>query len=117
MCKQILFILSTLVLLIYPLSLSAQNSIAGDHVLTPDFDGDGQVGFPDFLAFISQFGGREGDGRYDAKYDLNRDGEIGFFDFLIFSSGDESENIDSFRQWYHGHYAFIGFDQSDKSIS
>jgi Ca2+-binding EF-hand superfamily protein len=86
MRKRILFILSTLALLMHPLSLSAQNSTAGDHVLTPDFDGNGQVDFPDFLAFAGQFGAREGDGRYDASYDLDRDGEIGISDFLIFSS-------------------------------
>ena len=95
MRKQILFILSTFALLMYPLSLSAQNSTAGDQALTPDFDGDGQVGFPDFLAFAGQFGTRQGDGRYDARYDLDGDGEIGFSDFLIFSSsfgkgGDEA---------------------------
>ena len=94
MRKQILFILSTFALLMYPLSLSAQNSTAGDQALTPDFDRDGQVGFPDFLVFVSQFGTRQGDGRYDARYDLDGDGEIGFSDFLIFSSsfgksGDE----------------------------
>ncbi len=98
MRKRILFILSTLALLMHPLSLSAQNSTAGDHVLTPDFDGDGQVGFLDFLAFAGQFGARQGDGRYDASYDLDRDGEIGFSDFLIFSnsfgkSGDEVARI------------------------
>ena len=54
--------------------------------LTPDFDGDGQVGFSDFLAFADQFGTRQGDGRYEAKYDLDSDGAIGFGDFLIFSS-------------------------------
>ncbi len=86
MRKQILFILSTLALLMHPLSLSAQNSTAGDQALTPDFDGDGRVGFPDFLAFAGQFGSRQGDGRYDARYDLDIDGEIGFSDFLIFSS-------------------------------
>ena len=85
MLKQILFILSTFALLMYPLSLSAQNSTADSQDLTPDFDGDGQVGFPDFLAFAGQFGARQGDGRYDAKYDLDDDGEIGFSDFLIFS--------------------------------
>ena len=94
MRKQILFILSTLALLMYPLPLSAQNIKVGDQALTPDFDGDGQVGFPDFLAFAGQFGARQGDGRYDARYDLDGDGEIGFSDFLIFSSsfgksGDE----------------------------
>ena len=99
MRKQILFILSTFVLLICPLSLSAQNSTADGQDLTPDFDGDGQVGFSDFLAFVGQFGARQGDGRYDARYDLDRDGEIGFSDFLIFSSsfgkrGDEAASVD-----------------------
>ena len=50
----------------------------------PDFDGDGMVGFADFLAFGSQFGARQGDGKYEAKYDLDSDGAIGFSDFQIF---------------------------------
>ena len=86
MRKQILFILSTLAFLMYPLSLSAQNSTADDQALTPDFDGNGQVDLYDFLAFAGQFGARQGDGRYDARYDLDSDGEIGFSDFLLFSS-------------------------------
>ena len=44
------------------------------------------VNFADFLAFGGQFGSRQGDGRYEAKYDLDSDGAIGFGDFLIFSS-------------------------------
>ena len=55
-------------------------------VLTPDFNGDGVVNFSDFLAFGSQFGARQGDGKYEAKYDLDSDGKIGFADFLIFGS-------------------------------
>ena len=55
-------------------------------VLTPDFNRDGVVNFADFLEFAGQFGARQGDGRYDAKYDLDSDGAIGFGDFLIFSS-------------------------------
>ena len=35
MRKQILFLLSTFALLMYPLSLAAQNSTAGDQDLTP----------------------------------------------------------------------------------
>ena len=54
--------------------------------LTPDFNGDGVVNFADFLAFAGQFGARQGDGRYEAKYDLDSDGSIGFGDFLIFGS-------------------------------
>ena len=55
-------------------------------VLTPDFNGDGMVNFADFLQFVGQFGTRQGDGKYEAKYDLDSDGAIGFGDFLIFSS-------------------------------
>ena len=54
--------------------------------LTPDFNGDGVVNFADFLAFGGQFGSRQGDGKYEAKYDLDSDGAIGFGDFLIFGS-------------------------------
>ena len=54
--------------------------------LTPDFDGDGRVGFSDFLLFGSHFGARQGDGRYEARFDLDSDGAIGFGDFLIFGS-------------------------------
>ena len=62
--------------------------------LTPDFNGDGVVNFADFLAFGGQFGSRQGDGRYEAKYDLDSDGAIGFGDFLIFgkSFGKEVSN-------------------------
>ena len=49
-----------------------------------DFDGDGTVGFSDFLAFAGQFGAQRGDDRYQAKYDLNSDGNIDFADFLLF---------------------------------
>ena len=55
-------------------------------VLTPDFNGDGMVNFADFLAFGSLFGTRQGDGRYEAKYDLDSDGAIGSGDFLIFAN-------------------------------
>ncbi|MYB55157.1 MAG: DUF4955 domain-containing protein [Gemmatimonadetes bacterium] len=51
---------------------------------SPDFDDNGAVNFTDFLLFVSAFASREGQERYDAKYDLNGDGEIGFGDFLLF---------------------------------
>ena len=41
-----------------------------------DFDGDGVVGVPDFLLFIDTFGSRQGDEKYEARYDLDRNGEI-----------------------------------------
>lgn len=58
-----------------------------DHVNTslPDFDGDGTVGFSDFLLFAENFGLGHGDDGYDARFDLNGDWEVGFSDFVIFS--------------------------------
>lgn len=50
-----------------------------------DFDGNGTVGFSDFVAFAGYFGTSLGDGRYDAKYDLNGDGQVGFADFVAFA--------------------------------
>ena len=51
----------------------------------PDFDGDGTIGFGDFLKFGAKFGLGQSDDGYDALYDLNGDGEIGFSDFVIFA--------------------------------
>ncbi len=76
MRNLILFTLSTLALLTHPLSLPAQNSFsisldvnsaASDQDVTPDFDGDGMVGFSDFLALAGLFGSRQVDGRYEAS--------------------------------------------------
>ncbi len=51
----------------------------------PDFNGDGAVGFADFIQFAAQFGLSRDDAGYDARYDLDGDGEVGFGDFLIFA--------------------------------
>ena len=51
----------------------------------PDFDGDGTIGFGDFVKFAAKFGLNQGDVGYDAQFDLNDDAEIGFADFLIFA--------------------------------
>ena len=51
---------------------------------SPDFDGDGMVGIPDFLQFVNVFGASRGDGTYRPKYDLDGNGVIGVPDFLIF---------------------------------
>lgn len=53
---------------------------------SPDFDGDGMVGFADFVQFAGVFGASRGDERYEAQYDLDSDGAIGFPDFLIFTN-------------------------------
>ena len=51
---------------------------------TPDFDGDGVVGFGDFLFFAEAFGMDVMDAS-DAVFDLDGDGAIAFPDFLIFA--------------------------------
>ena len=74
------FAIVFLALLSQPLSLQAAAAPSAD------FDESGVVDFTDFLLFVSAFGTREGQEKYDANYDLNGDGEIGFADFLIFAS-------------------------------
>ncbi len=54
--------------------------------LNADFDGDGTVGFGDFLQFAQQFGLSPGDAGYEARFDLDGNGTIGFGDFLIFAN-------------------------------
>jgi len=54
--------------------------------LVSDFNGDGVVSFPDFLAFANAFGKKTGDSGFDVKYDLNGNGSVDFPDFLIFVS-------------------------------
>lgn len=53
---------------------------------SPDFDGDGTVGFGDFLQFASAFGKSQGDDGYDGRFDLDGDNSIGFGDFLQFAT-------------------------------
>ena len=53
---------------------------------SPDFDGDGVVGMPDFLLFVEHFGLSQSDEGYDARYDLDGSHTIGMGDFLIFVS-------------------------------
>ena len=60
-------------------------NVSDDAASIPDFDGDGTIGFGDFVKFAGQFGLSESDVGYDALYDLNGDGEIGFSDFVIFA--------------------------------
>ncbi len=51
-----------------------------------DFDGDGDVGFSDFLLFVDAFGTSEGVPGYNAAADLDGDGAVAFSDFLIFAN-------------------------------
>ncbi|MDA0748932.1 MAG: cohesin domain-containing protein, partial [bacterium] len=54
-------------------------------VANPDFDGDGEIGFRDFVAFAQRYGSKSADPLYDAKLDLDSNGEIGFRDFVMFA--------------------------------
>ena len=53
---------------------------------SPDFDGNGQVNFADFVRFVGKYGTRRGEDGHDARYDLNGDGAVGLDDFLIFEA-------------------------------
>lgn len=44
-----------------------------------DFDGDGRIGFADYLQFAQAYGSDQ------EKYDLNGDGNVGFGDFIMFA--------------------------------
>ena len=72
-----------------PLVLGTGGSIVqlgtGSQALTPDFDGDGTVGFTDFIAFAGVFGAASGSSNFDPRFDLDATGDIGFGDFLLFA--------------------------------
>ena len=67
--------------------------------ISADFDGDGQVGFIDFVWFARQFGNRREDPTYNFRIDLDGDGVILFQDFLLFIE------------------QFIGSNRSDKQAN
>ena len=67
-----------------------------DTASIPDFDGDGTIGFGDFVIFAGVFGARQGDEKYESTYDLNGDGEIGFSDFVIFAQNFGKEALSPF---------------------
>ena len=54
-------------------------------VSNPDFDGDGEVDFDDFVLFAQAFGTSSDDEQFDPRYDLDGDGEVGFGDFIAFA--------------------------------
>ena len=65
-------------------SITLSSGSSGPSGPSADFNGDGSVNVADFLLFVGVFGSQQGDGKYDAKYDLVRDGAITVADFLIF---------------------------------
>ncbi len=62
-------------------------------VLSADFDGNGTVGFSDFVTLAQAFGSRAGTVGWDARFDLNGDGAVGFRDFLILAAQFGRRNI------------------------
>ncbi|MDE2999616.1 MAG: DUF3472 domain-containing protein [Gemmatimonadota bacterium] len=69
------------------------DAIGDDSASIPDFDGDGTIGFGDFLIFGGVYGTRDGDDEYEATYDLNGDGAIGFTDLVIFAENYGKEVV------------------------
>ena len=49
-----------------------------------DFDGSGEVDFPDFLQFVNAFGSSAGGDKYNEKFDFDGSGTVDFSDFLQF---------------------------------
>lgn len=75
-------------------AVTVDSRASGDDTASiPDFDGDGTIGFSDFLIFGDVYGSSDGDEKYEATYDLNGDGEIGFADLLIFAENYGKEVV------------------------
>ena len=54
-------------------------------VSNPDFNGDGEVDFDDFILFARAFGTSSNNEQFDPRYDLDGDGQVGFDDFIAFA--------------------------------
>ena len=65
--------------------LTTTSEISFNATPSPDFDGNGTVGFSDFLEFAGKFGTQRGDAAFEARFDLDGNGEIGFSDFVAFA--------------------------------
>jgi hypothetical protein len=52
---------------------------------TSDFNGNGKVGFPDFITFAQNFGRKRADTNFNIRYDLNANGSVDFADFVLFA--------------------------------
>ena len=58
---------------------------SGSIAPSPDFDGNGKVGFSDFVLFAGAYGTHSGQANFDSKFDLDGDGRVGFSDFVLFA--------------------------------
>lgn len=61
--------------------------------LRGDFDADGKVDIADLRLFRAAWGSSDGDGGYEARFDLDGDGEIGYGDFIAFWRGNPSPSV------------------------
>ncbi len=73
-------------MLIWDLSEDVPPPPAPPKTPSADFNDDGAINFADFVLFVRQFGLREGDAGYNAKFDLDENGIIGFGDFVKFAN-------------------------------
>ncbi len=64
--------------------LGGMVQVAGFPARLPDFDGDREVAFSDFVLFARAFG-MAVEGTSDARFDLDRDGWVRFSDFVLFA--------------------------------
>ena len=72
-------------MLLWDLSAPEPPPVTTPRTPVADFNGDGAVGFADFVLFAQHFGLRQGDAGFDARYDLDEDGAIAFSDFVEFA--------------------------------
>ncbi|MGA1199491.1 MAG: EF-hand domain-containing protein, partial [Candidatus Latescibacterota bacterium] len=73
---------------IFPFDIGSEGAtvtVEGTAERSADFNGDGEVGFADFIFFAARFGTRTGEPRFDEAFDLDNDGSIGFPDFITFA--------------------------------
>ena len=66
-------------------SVLATSSIQSWSDLIGDYDGNGEVGFADFLGFAESFGKTAAEG-HDERHDMDANGKIDFSDFLKFAT-------------------------------
>lgn len=74
-----------LALVLLGVCLAMNGSAAAQETSPADFDGDGEVGFADFIIFARGFGSADQDPDFDARLDLNDNGAVDFQDFILFA--------------------------------
>jgi hypothetical protein len=61
---------------------------------SPDFDGDGEIAFRDFVMLAQGFSKKVGQDGFNPVMDLDQNGEIGFRDFIIFAQWFGKDPVD-----------------------